>query len=71
MSDQEHDDLRRLLQDVFPPMRPEPRRDLWPAMSRRLATRPRFVWYDWVLAGLAGGVIVAFPDLVLVFLYHL
>jgi hypothetical protein len=41
-------------------------------MSRRLdAKPPRVVWYDWALAGLAGGAIAAFPDLVLVLFYHL
>jgi hypothetical protein len=29
------------------------------------------VWYDWALAGLAGSVIAAFPDLILVLFYHL
>jgi hypothetical protein len=72
MSEQDHDDIRRLLQDAFPPVNAELRRDLWPAMSRRLDERPRrFVWYDWALAGLAGSVIVAFPDLILVLFYHL
>jgi predicted nucleotidyltransferase len=48
------------------------RRDLWPAMSRALETRARrVVWYDWALAGLAGSVIAAFPDLILVLFYHL
>ena len=72
MSEQDHDDIRRLLQDAFPRVNAEPRRDLWPAMSRRLdARKRRFVWYDWAVAGLAGGVIAAFPDLILVLLYHL
>ena len=69
MSEQDHDDIRRLLQDAFPPVNTEPRRDLWPPMSGTLDAR--IVWYDWALAGLAGGVIAAFPDLVLVLLYHL
>jgi hypothetical protein len=72
MSEQEHDDIRRLLQEAFPRVDAELRRDLWPAMSTRLDVRARrFVWYDWALAGLAGGVITAFPDLILVLLYHL
>jgi hypothetical protein len=72
MSEQDHDDIRRLLQNAFPRVNAELRRDLWPAMSRRLDARaPRFVWYDWALAGLAGGAIAAFPDLVLVLFYHL
>ena len=72
MSEQDHDDIRRLLQDAFTRVDTELRRDLWPAMSRRLDARARrFVWYDWALAGFAGGAIAAFPELVLVLLYHL
>jgi hypothetical protein len=72
MSDQDHDDIRRVLQDAFPRVNADLRRDLWPAMSRTLDARARrFVWYDWALAGLAGSVIAAFPDLVLVLVYHL
>ena len=72
MSEQDHDDIRRVLQDALPSMDTRLARDLWPAMSRRLSTpAPRFGWYDWALAGLAGGVIAAFPDLILVLLYHL
>jgi hypothetical protein len=72
MSELEHNDVRRLLQDAFPRVNAELRRDLWPAMSRMVDARARrFVWYDWVLAGLAGGVIAAFPDLALVLFYHL
>jgi hypothetical protein len=72
MSEQDHDDIRRVLQGAFPPVNAELRRDLWPAMSRTLDTRMRrVVWYDWALAGLAGSVIAAFPDLILVLLYHL
>jgi hypothetical protein len=72
MSEQDHDDIRRLLQDAFLRVNAELRRDLWPAMSRRLdAPARRVVWYDWALAGLAGSVIAAFPDLILVLFYHL
>ena len=72
MSDQDHGDMRRFLQDAFPRVNAEPRRDLWPAMARRLdARKPRFVWYDWAVAGLAGGIMAAFPDLILVLFYHL
>ena len=72
MSEQDHEDVRRLLQDTFPRVNAELMRDLWPAMSRTLDTRSRrVVWYDWALAGLAGTVIAAFPDLILVLFYHL
>ena len=72
MREPDHYDIRSLLRDAFPHVHAEPRRDLWPAMARRLDAPPRqLVWYDWALAGLAGGVIAAFPDLILVLLYHL
>jgi hypothetical protein len=72
MSEQDHEDVRRLLQDAFPRVNAELRRDLWPAMSRALDTRPRtVVWYDWAWAGLAGSMLAAFPDLILVLFYHL
>jgi hypothetical protein len=72
MSEQDHNDIRTLLQDTFPRANADLTRDLWPAMSRRLDARGRrFGWYDWALAGFAGGMIAAFPDLILVLLYHL
>ena len=72
MSERDHDDIRTLLQDALPPVDAEPRRDLWPAMSHRLDARARrFVWYDWALAGLTASVFAAFPELILVLMYHL
>jgi hypothetical protein len=41
-------------------------------MSHALDTRARrVVWYDWALAGLAGSMIAAFPELILMLFYHL
>ena len=72
MTDQQDDEIRRVLKDVFPPVRPELSGDLWPRMLRKLDTQePRVAWYDWALVGLVGGVLLAFPELILVFMYHL
>jgi hypothetical protein len=72
MSERDHDDIRALLQDAFTPVNADLRRDLWPGMTRTLDYRTtRIVWFEWSLAGLAGGVIAAFPDLALVLFYHL
>ena len=72
MNEQDHDDIRKLLQHAYPAVSAELRRDLWPAMSRALDTRARRVaWYDWALAGLAGSVAAVFPDLILVLFYYL
>jgi hypothetical protein len=71
---QDHDDeVRQLLKDAVPPVDTDLRRDLWPLMLRKMQTqtRPRVAWFDWALLGLIGGVIVVFPDLFLVLVYHL
>jgi len=51
----EHDErqIRKALQQSFPPVNTELRRDLWPAVLRKLDARPtRVPWYDWALIGL-------------------
>ena len=70
----EHNDrqIREALQQSFPPVNTELHRDLWPAVLRRLDARPvRVPWYDWALIGLSTGVFLFFPQLFLVFAYHL
>jgi hypothetical protein len=71
---QNNDDekFKSLLRAAFPSADAELRRDLWPAMLRRLNTFEVAVpWYDWALvAGLTGAVII-FPKLVFFFAYHL
>ena len=69
---QDHDEVRRALRDALPAVDTDLKRDLWPMMQRRLhAKESRVAWYDWALAGVVGGVIVVFPDLFLVLVYHL
>jgi len=70
----EHDDrqIREALKQSFPPVNAELRRDLWPAVLRKLDERStRVPWYDWVLMGMSVGVFLFFPQLILVFAYHL
>ena len=70
----EHDDrqIREALKRLFPPINTELGRDLWPAVLRKLDTRPtRMLWYDWALIGLSASVLMLFPELILVFAYHL
>ena len=75
--------IQRLLKQALPPVGadaerdPEPTRDLWPAMLRRLDAhpaaqpRPRWLWFDWaLLAGLAA-VTVTFPASLTLLLYYL
>jgi hypothetical protein len=70
----EHDDrqIREALKQSFPPMNTELRRDLWPAVLRKLDVHVAPVrWYDWVLIGLSATAFLFFPQLILVFAYHL
>ena len=70
----EHDDrqIREALQQLFPAVNTELHRDLWPAVLRKLDARPpRVPWYDWALIGVSASVLLFFPELVLVFAYHL
>ena len=74
MKPENHDfeEVRSALQKAFAPVNAELRRDLWPAMRRRLQASPRRVpWYDWALAGGLAGSMVIFPKLALFFAYHL
>jgi hypothetical protein len=72
MAKDEAREIREALKQSFPPVNTELRRDLWPAVLRRLDTRPaRVPWYDWALIALSVSVFLFFPQLILVFAYHL
>ena len=69
----EYDDrqIREALKRSFPPINTELGRDLWPAVLRKLDTRPaRVPWYDWALIGLGASVLLFFPELIFVLAYH-
>jgi len=74
MNVEEHDRLKKLLHTALPPvdLNPEPARDLWPAVLKRLnAKQPIPPWYDWaLLAGLVG-MLALFPSAIPVILYYL
>ena len=70
----EHDNrqIHQALKQSFPPVNTELRRDLWPAVLRKLdARQARVPWYDWALIGLSASVFVFFPQLIFVVAYHL
>jgi hypothetical protein len=72
MSEDETRQIRGALKQSFPPVNAELRRDLWPAVLRQLVAHPaRVPWYDWALIGLSVSVFLLFPQLILVFAYHL
>ena len=73
MKGPEFDDMKKLLKEALPAAHDsEIRRDLWPAMLRRLDQRTvRVPWWDWaLLAGLAA-VLFFFPGIIPALLYHL
>jgi len=69
----EHErEIRDALKQAFPPVDTQLPRDLWPAVLRKLdADHISVPWYDWVLIGLSAGVLLYFPQLMLVMVYHL
>jgi hypothetical protein len=71
--DREAEEVRAALQRAFPARETELRRDLWPAMLRRLEGQPAFAvpWYDWALAAGVAAVAIFFPKFALLFAYHL
>ena len=72
MTEQDDRHIRQALRESFPPVNADLRRDLWPAVLRKLDARPiRMPWYDLALTGLSASVFVFFPQLILVFAYHL
>jgi hypothetical protein len=72
MTESDDRQIREALQQSFPPVNTELHRDLWPEVLRKLEARPAGVpWYDWALIGLSATVFLFFPQLILVFVYHL
>jgi hypothetical protein len=72
MNTHDEDRMKKLLCQVLPPVEadPEPQRDLWTAVLRRLDAKPAATpWFDWaLLAGLVG-LTALFPAAIPVLLY--
>jgi hypothetical protein len=66
------EEIKQLLKESFPGADRELKRDLWPAMLRRLEVpRPVASWFDWALAAALVGWVLSYPEGVLQLLYHL
>ncbi|MGA2167045.1 MAG: hypothetical protein ABSG62_02465 [Terracidiphilus sp.] len=74
MNAHDEDRLKKLLREALPPVEgePEPGRDLWPAVLKRLDEKSAAPpWFDWaLLAGLVG-LVAFFPASIPVLLYYL
>jgi hypothetical protein len=69
-----HDDvkLREFLKRGAEPADGELRRDLWPAMVRRMEQSERRVpWFDWALLGALTASLAFVPRIIPMLLYHL
>jgi anti-sigma factor RsiW len=79
MNKDDQDRIKKLLQQAMPPVKgeSEPRRDLWPAMLRRLNARPAapaqigWAWFDGALAFGLLGLAAFFPASIPLLLYYL
>lgn len=76
MNEYEQKQIAQLLKNALPPASTgageEPRRDLWPAMLKRLDERPAAVpWFDWALLAALAAWLLFFPEAIPVLLYHL
>jgi hypothetical protein len=73
MNEQEWDRMKKLLQQALPTVEAdaEPGRDLWPAVLRRMDTKPAMPWFDLALAGGLVALSAFFPAAIPVFLYYL
>lgn len=76
MNEQDQERIKQLLketmQQITGQVGSELRRDLWPAMLKRLEARPAKVpWFDWALLAAVAALLVFFPGAIPVFLYHL
>jgi len=69
----EQEEIRQALKDAFPAVDTELRRDLWPAMLRRIHEGPAVTipWFDWALAGCSVVLLALFPKLAWLFASHL
>jgi hypothetical protein len=65
--------LRKMLKAARPALgAQEPAGDLWPAMQRRLRSKPNAPsWFDWALAGGLAVFIATFPGAIPLLLYYL
>jgi hypothetical protein len=73
MKEHELDEMKKLLKGALPPIGAGgPRRDLWPAMLRRLDEHTvRVPWWDWALLAGVSLLILLFPKVIPALLYHL
>jgi len=76
MNEHDQERIKQLLKNSLPQVGgqvdAELRRDLWPAMLKRLEAAPAAVpWFDWALLAAVAACLAFFPEAIPVLLYHL
>ena len=72
MNEHDESEIREALKQSYSPVDVTLRRDLWPMVLQRLDADPvRVPWYDWTLIAVSVSTVLASPQLILVFAYHL
>jgi hypothetical protein len=76
VNEQDQERIQQLLRETMQPITGQVgadlRRDLWPAMLKRLEARPfKVPWFDWALLAAVAALLVFFPGAIPVLLYHL
>jgi hypothetical protein len=76
VNEQDQERIKQLLEETMQPITgqvgSELRRDLWPALLKRLEATPAKVpWFDWALLAAVTALLLFFPGAIPVFLYHL
>lgn len=74
MNTHDEERMKQLLRQALTPIEgePEPSRDLWPAVLKRMDKRMAAVpWFDWALGAGLAAMAVFFPASVPVLLYYL
>jgi hypothetical protein len=74
MNAHDEDRMKKLLRQALPPVEgePEPGRDLWPAVLKRLDGGPAAMpWFDWALVAGLAALAAFFPASIPVLLYYL
>jgi hypothetical protein len=73
MNERDEEGLKELLRAALPRVEgePEPGRDLWPEVLRKMDGRSSAAWIDLALLGGLVGMAALFPAAIPVFLYYL
>lgn len=71
MTNLDDEEIRAALKRSFPPVNQQLAHDLWPDVLKKVNARTAVPWYDWALGALTAAMMLLFPRIIFVFVYHL